>query len=65
MQNKHTPVYCNKTCKSSFACDRKHGAIYGPNLYTDPDQPGKVFVAKDREQWSWLTESCAYCGQDV
>jgi len=54
---------CNEACAAGFATDREYGLIYGPNLYTN--ESGDVCIAMDREEWSHITQSCAYCGNDI
>lgn len=53
---------CNSLCASSFRCDRQHGLIYGPSRVRDDD--GTIHWCLDQEEFSRLTDSCAYCGAD-
>jgi hypothetical protein len=45
-------------CADGFKADRKVGLVYGPNAVRQDD--GRVTL-HDREEWSMLTERCAYC----
>ena len=56
-------VACNLNCADGFKADRAHGLNYGPQPIRDDD--GRVFLAQDREEWSYLTECCAYCGAET
>jgi len=49
-------------CTLGFREDRKHGLIYGPNPVRLED--GKIMICETREQWSRLTDCCAYCREE-
>jgi hypothetical protein len=52
---------CNIHCADSFKEDRKHGLCYGLQLVRLDDD--KVYTCKDREEFSVITDYCAYCGK--
>ena len=51
---------CNGQCATGFKEDRRHGLCYGLHRVIDDD--GTVRTCRDREEFSVLTDTCAYCG---
>lgn len=48
-------------CAAGFKEDRRHGLNYG--LHRVELEDGRTHTCMDREEFSRLTNTCAYCGE--
>lgn len=53
-------VFCGPACRDAFKADRDAGLIYG--LSAIGLDNGRIYLCKNREEWSRLARLCAYCG---